>query len=554
MNTQANLTTNNCVIANYTEQRIPNYKGNKLIEALPPTMDDQQMLEALSLRPDFTDEQRTWPDQDRLMMLKSLQNFMVPLSSHLELCNALDSLLRAGYVGRAPRTAGHAAIAQKIYENQKQGLSFRQAASTRTPQLSTALLGLSGMGKTTTVNRWCAHIPQVIYHPDLNLHQITYLHTEMSSDGSSIKGLAHSILHQMDQLIPGANYFDQYAQRGKTGADSLMRSVARLMNMHLVGLLICDEVQNLAHARKGEQTVMTELVSAANELKVPLFLIGTNKAAKVLSLDFRQARRSTGHGIEPWDRLYPGSDLEPSEWDGLLDVLWSFQWLKNPVDIDRSFRSVMFECSQGVIDVAIKLFASSQARAILDGSETLTPALIADVYKKEFKLMHPMIDALREDNLENLARFDDIAPLNFSSMMDSMARKAISKHSPLYRVTSTDPTYKERLVTSVMALGFPADESVAAVAAQCAEGKVTNVIEGSQAVIKSLVKPKPTPRAKPDAKSMKAAPPSLPLDAFDACPSDYRRAIVHARHHETDVMTQLVGLDMAPSLDTLLNL
>lgn len=553
MNTLVNPISSNHVLASYTEQRIPDFKGNKLIEALPPAMTDQMLLEALSLRPDFSEEQRTWPDQDRLMMLESLQNFMVPMRNHLELCHALDSLLRAGYVGRAPRTAGHSAIAQKIYENQKQGLSFRQSATTRTPQLSTALLGISGMGKTTTVKRWCAHIPQVIFHPDLNLYQITYLHVEMPSDGSSIKGLAHSILHQMDQLIPGAHYFDEYAQRGKAGADTLMRAVARLMNIHLVGLLICDEVQNLAHARKGEQTVMTELVSACNELKVPLFFIGTNKAAKVLSLDFRQARRSTGHGIEPWDRLYPGPTQEPSEWDDLLGVLWSFQWTKNPVEIDHRFRDVMFECSQGVIDLAIKLFASSQARAILDGTERLTPELIADVYRKEFKLMHPMIEALRHDNLESLAAYDDIAPLNFGSVINNMVRKAMSKQSPLYSVMSTDPTYKERLVTGVMALGFPAEESVAAVEAQCADGKISNVVDGVQAVIKDLVKPKPVPRARPDAKS-KASAPELPIDAFDACPKDYRRAIVHARHQETDVMTQLLGLGMAPSLETLLTL
>jgi len=409
------------------------------------------------------------------------------------------------------------------------------------------------MGKTTTVKRWCAHIPQVIFHPDLNLYQITYLHVEMPSDGSSIKGLAHSILHQMDQLIPGAHYFDEYAQRGKAGADTLMRAVARLMNIHLVGLLICDEVQNLVHARKGEQTVMTELVSACNELKVPLFFIGTNKAAKILSLDFRQARRSTGHGLEPWDRLYPGPTQEPSEWDDLLGVLWSFQWTKNPVEIDHRFRDVMFECSQGVIDLAIKLFASSQARAILDGTERLTPELIADVYKKEFKLMHPMIEALRYDNLESLVAYDDIAPLNFGSVVNNMVRKAMSQQSPLYSVKSTDPTYKERLVTGVMALGFPADESVAAVEAQCADGKISNVVDGVQAVIKDLVKPKPVPRARPDAKS-KANAPALPIDAFDACPRDYRRAIVHARHQETDVMTQLLGLGMAPSLETLLTL
>jgi len=94
-------------------------------------------------------------------------------------------------------------------------------------------------------------IPKVIYHEEYNLYQIPYLHVEMPSDGSSIKGLAHGILQKLDELIPGADYYSQYALKGKAGADTIMRSVARLMNLHLVGLHICDEVQNLTNATKG---------------------------------------------------------------------------------------------------------------------------------------------------------------------------------------------------------------------------------------------------------------------------------------------------------------
>jgi len=78
------------------------------------------------------------------------------------------------------------------------------------------------VGKTTLVKRWCAHIDEVIYHPDLHVYQVPYLHVEMPSDGSSIKGLAHGILQRLDQLIPGANYYHDYAIKGRPGADTLI--------------------------------------------------------------------------------------------------------------------------------------------------------------------------------------------------------------------------------------------------------------------------------------------------------------------------------------------
>lgn len=541
--------SHNVVTATYTAQRVPQFRGNPLVEALPPSMSDDDLISALTLLPEFHQDQREWPTAERFMMLESLQNFMVPMGRHIELCRALDSMLRAGYVGRAPRTAGHAQIFQSIYEKQKEGISFSQLATSRTPQISTSLIGLSGLGKTTTVNRWCAHLPKVIYHDEYNLYQIPFLHVEMPSDGSSIKGLAHGILQKIDELIPGANYYDQYAQRGKTGADTLMRSVARVMNLHLVGVLICDETQNLANAKKGGQTVMTELVSACNDLKVPILFIGTNKASKVLSMDFRQSRRASGHGIAPWDRLERGTAECPSEWDGFMEVLWKFQWVKNPMPFDHHFSHVMYECSQGVIDLGIKLFASAQAKAMLDGTETLTPELLLQVFNDEFKLMHPMVDALRSDRPELLSEFDDIAPLNLQQHLDNANRKLAMMKSPLFSVRPSDSSFVPRLTAGLTSFGFNPDAAAEVAEDLAQSGNVINLAAGVQKAVEKLNKPKPVKK-----KAGATADTPLPVDRFDARPQDYRRALAYAQTESKQVLATLRDLKMAPALEDVLEL
>lgn len=537
------------VTARYTQARIPQFAGNPLIEALPPSMGDDALISALTLMPDFNPKQQAWSTEERFMMLESLSNFMFPLRSHIELGRALDSMIRAGYVGRAPRTPEHAKIFQSIYEMQLAGQSFSQTASSRTPQISTSLIGLSGMGKTTTVNRWCAHLPKVIYHPELNLHQIPYLHVEMPSDGSSVKGLAQGILHQIDTLIPGADYYNQYVQRGRAGSDALMRGVARVMNIHLVGLLICDEVQNLANAKKSGQTVMTELVSAANDLKVPILFIGTNKAAKVLSMDFRQARRSIGHGIAPWENLHRGLANETSEWDDFLRVLWRFQWVKKPVPLDSAFCHYMYECSQGVIDLAIKLFASAQARAMLDGTEQLTPDLLLAVFDDEFKLVHPMVDAIKSGNHELLMEFDDIAPLNLQQHLDNARRKLKMMKSPLYSVNSTDPTFVPRLAAGLTAIGFDPKSSAEVAEAIADKDTPISLAQGVKEAVTGLNAPRPS-RRNGRAKVVQF----LPADRFDERPGDYRRAIAYAEANSTKTMAQLLKLAMAPSLESVLEI
>lgn len=537
------------VTARYSPQRIPQFRGNPLIEALPPMMSDQQLLDALTLTPEFSEDQRQWANAERLMMLGSLQNFMFPLQNHLELGMALDRMIRNGYVGRAPRTPGHAQIFQKIYENQMTGVSFSQTATSRTPQISTSLVGISGMGKTTTVNRWCAHLPQVIYHPEFNLYQVPYLHVEMPSDGSSIKGLAHAILQKLDELIPGANYYKQHAKGGRTGADSLMRAVARVMNMHLVGLLICDEVQNLANSHKGSQIVMTELVSACNDLKVPILFIGTNKAAKVLGIDFRQSRRASGNGVSTWDRLYPKAVTAEGEWDEFLEILWQFQWVRNPAQLDPVFDHYMYDMSQGVIDIAIKLFASAQARAILDGSERLTPELLATTYQDEFTLLHPMMQALRTDNFEFLCEYDDIAPISLQQSIDNALRKLTLQKSPLFSVKASDNTFIPRLETGLTMLGFPSEESSSIAQSIAAKDPNITLGQGVKAAVATLTSPKPTRSSR-----SKKAPAELPMDRFDERPDDYRRAVAYADQKGVPVLDQLKELGMAPLLEEIIEI
>jgi GTPase SAR1 family protein len=550
MNTNnLNVLSPNCVRARYTEQRIPQFKGNKLIEALPPSMSDDELFEMLSLAPPFALEQRTWETYERMYMLMELKNFMVPLSKHFELGRALDTMLRGGYVGRAPRTPGHNEIYKTIQDNEKAKRSFSQAAHTHTPQVSTSLLGISGMGKTTLVKRWCAHIDEVIYHPELHVYQVPYLHIDMPSDGSSIKGMAHGILQKLDKLIPGANYYNDYAIKGRPGADTLMRSVARVMNQHFVGMLICDEVQNLANSKKGQQTVMTELVSACNDLKVPILFIGTTKALKVLSLDFRQARRSCGHSVTPWERLPAEvAEGEIDEWRGFVEVLWTNQWVKNPCDLTELLLATMYRYSQGIIDVAITLFAAAQARAMLDGSEEITPRLIQKVFLEELGPIHQAIDALHRNDVEAIEKFDDIGIENeLSSLVDRMARKVKSKASPLYRVTSDDPTYVERISSGLVAMGYPEDEAVAAAENTIAPNERISLIEGTKKAINALTVPTKTSKAKGAIKTEV-------IPSYEDRPRDYRRAISAAKQTGDSVLSCMHALGLVRPLDQLLKL
>lgn len=458
----------------YTEQRIPQYRGNPLIEALPPALEDDALLESLFCVPEYSEEQLTWNKSERLQMIAQLSSFMVPMGRHLQLAQSLDTLIRQGYVGRAPRTAESQRKSTMLYQQQKAGMTFRSSPDQLTAQLSGALIGIPGMGKTTTIRRTLARLPEVIFHPKSSLHQVPYLAIEAPYDGASVKGIAESIFRKMDRLIPDGHFAEQYSNP-KSGADTLMNHAARILHNFSVGLLVVDEIQNLENSPKTKQALMTLLVSASNELEVPILFVGTNKAQHLLALDFRQGRRSVGIATTYWDTLQKGDQDTPSEWEDFLSVLWRFQWIRQPAPLTPYLSDLMYHHCQGVVDIAIKLFAVSQARAIHDGSEALTGALIDSVAKTELAIVMPMIEAIRKDDIQALLNCKDIAPIGLDTIMADVASKYSGRLVRGANIMASSPLFAPTVTKVLTTVGFDLPE------AQALAEKVTdstNVIDG----------------------------------------------------------------------------
>lgn len=547
-----------------TDQKQTRYRGNKLIEALPPPLSDEELYMALEFLPEFDPASRSWEDSDRLRELLCLSNLMVPLTSHIQLGHGLDSMMREGYIGREPLSASHIAIYQEIHQDAlaaKAGKAFRQSYSTLTPKHSQALIGPSGMGKTTTVQRVFARYPQVIYHPEIDFYQITWLHFEMPSDGGGVKALLISIIEAIANLIPDNTYYEDYVVRARPSEPALQSSVRLLLNKHCVGLLIPDEVQNAANTRKSDQVVMTELTTLANKSKTPVLYIGTPKANKILGLDLRQGRRSINLMMGNWSPLpryethvdAAGEVVKtPGEWVDLITAMWRYCWLRKPVPLTEHLLDVLYECTQGIIDLAIKLLIVAQARAILDKSETLSEQLLRAVYSEHFALVHPMLLAYRNGDRAALAKYGDLElPSTETLLEDCMVKERTTRG----RAASTRPgkaDFVPRLTEAGQALGLVPEDALALAQQVSDDGSARNMLD---AVVQMAKKASPPPKAKAAAgtkakRSKTDETTEVPQFAgLEARPDDLRNAIVLAARLKTPVLEQLLQLNMIPEVE-----
>lgn len=207
----------------------------------------------------------------------------------------------------------------------------------------------------------------------------------------------------IDTLL-GTQYLDRYGN-GRWSTNVMIPILSRLLQNMGTGILVVDEIQHLSLARSGGSAqVLNFFTTLINSAQIPVLLVGTPKSLKVLTSEFRQARRSlSGHGGFLWDRL-----KNDENWALFLSGLWQYQWTRHVEGLTQELSDVMYEETQGILDLSLKLFVMTQVRAIVTGKEKITAELIRKVAKEQFKIIRPMLDALRDGRKTQLLDYEDI--------------------------------------------------------------------------------------------------------------------------------------------------
>jgi len=450
--------------AYYKEQVVPDYRDNPLIEALPPIWSSGEAVDMLSRNEGHHEGERQLDAHYRLHCVLRLFQYFQPLKEHVDIERHLSICIRQGYLHRNPLLREYAnALAQghKTIESEK---DYTHLKAFRPTSSGFAIIGLSGVGKTSAVTNILRLYPQVVEHTSyrdmpLALKQVVYLKLDCPHDGS-VKGLCMAFFEALDSVI-GTRYFEAVGVRGAT-IDVLMVRMAQAARLHCLGILVIDEIQHLSLAKSGgSEKMLNFFVTLVNTIGIPVLLIGTSRAKPILQGDFRQARRSSGLGSLVWDRM-----KKDAAWDIFVLSMWENQWTKNEVPLTADFKDALYHESQGIVDIAVKLYAMVQIRAIALGKESFAPTDFHAAASDCFGIVKPMLDALRSGDRKRIEAFGDITPVDmesyymaYSSMLPqvddiqkkrgeaSMSEKAVLKLLEL----DVEPMIAKRLVGKVMA-------------------------------------------------------------------------------------------------------
>lgn len=444
----------NLPLAKYREAEIREYEGQPLINALPPINSPQDTARMLARFPKVEEAEKVLPAHIRRhAMMRILDQFLYPTSSHLQLEQKISGMIRRGYLSRNIAAADYHRNLDDVARTDFTAVA-RNAGN---EALVSSVIGCSGTGKSTAVEAILKTYPQAIYHPDYQHAQLVWLKVECPHDGS-VKNLCTNFFRAVDDAL-GTDYQALYV-KSRSSAESMLGDIARVSALHSVGVLVIDEIQHLEKSRSGGVAKMLNFfVTLTNIIKVPVLFIGTPKALELFQPTMRSARRTVQFGSLDWGRFArAGNGGSDGEWERFFKRLWKLQWFEHPTPFSREMMDLFWEYTQGIAHVAVALFYLSQARAVVADREVLDRPLVTAVYRDELAMIHPMIAALRSGREATILQYADLdVPRESIRAQSSFQPTAHLESFDQEKPTTVKGSKRDSLVTILVQMGIGED-------------------------------------------------------------------------------------------------
>ena len=347
-----------------TSQRVaavydPAQEGNPFLAAMPKMLAHSAFMAAVRSLPPLPAGLGAMMLEERRQHLPMLSSLFIPMDYTYVLYDQLFRALSSTYSTRT-----------MLEEIQRTNALFRGSPIYATQPATGSILGVPGVGKSSTIRRSLSLLPQVIEHEKYQgkpffCKQILYLIVECPSD-CSVKTLGLNIAVAIDKAI-GSSYAKQLTTLRSAAASAIATQVKVLCLTHHVGLILIDEIQNaVTTAQKNKQIkpLIKFLVELTNDTCTSAFFVGTPIAEELFSSQEHLKRRTRGMRLLPFK--------PDGAYRAFLQAIWPYQLTPTTAPLSEQLANKLYDHSGGIPAYIIKIFQESQAQALLQGESCIS--------------------------------------------------------------------------------------------------------------------------------------------------------------------------------------
>ena len=348
---------------------------NELQKQLPEMLTGYELHNKLKVLPEYSSGDRDKPVSERLTLLNELYSIYVTSAMTTEIYTKLylATLRSLGKKNTIETT-------QQYYQNFK-AIKQQEHHGIIGGSDSFTIIGGAGIGKSAAIFRSISLISQgtiEIANPYVRVAPCMVVQCPFDS---SVKSLLLEILRKIDESID-SNYHEK-AIKARATTDMLIGSVSQACLNH-VGLLIIDEIQNVANFKNGKNLIgsLTQLI---NNSGISICMVGTPDCKPFLEQTAYLARRSLG--LEYSNMKYE------KQFTYFCNTLFEHQYTNNHTAVSPVILEWLYEHSGGNASIIVTLIHDAQEIAILNGSEMLDIENLNKAYQQRLSMLHDYIRA-----------------------------------------------------------------------------------------------------------------------------------------------------------------
>ena len=348
---------------------------DNIIKKLPKMKTGRELISALSFLPESDESVRIQDKSQRLIALSDLYRIYIPSKMSIEIYSRLYLALLCSLQKKTTKAA-------TVQRNENHKIIVgREHNGILGGTDSFTIIGTSGIGKSSAINRTIELLSEngIIETTKPYNRIIPCLVVQCPFD-CSVKGILLEILRKTDEIL-GTDYF-RYSVKSRAATTDMLIGLVSSIALNHIGLLIVDEIQNVANSKNGKNLVgmLTQLI---NNSGIGICMVGTPECVSVFETNMQMARRSLGLIYTPlkYDEFF--SDF--------CKTVFNYQYTRIKAEICEQIINWLYEHSNGIVSVVISLFHDAQEIAILNDSEIVDTDVLNEAYKNRIKMLHGYI-------------------------------------------------------------------------------------------------------------------------------------------------------------------
>lgn len=399
--------------------------GNLLMAALGKPRSAGELARALSSLPPKI-RVSGLAHHERLHLVSTVRDLHLPSPAGIAVARQVDLMLREGYRHRSPTSAKGW---QSIYALSSPSLADQlgMTPAMMGSPLAAAVVGVSGVGKTASIERALSLYPQCVEHDSFpqmahGHKQLVWLKVEVPGSGKGID-LARALWLATD-IAMGTDYSSRKPVVDAKSGAVLLNLWLRRVACHYLGFISLDEIQNLFKIatlaqRKSVKKVIERpqlrivddealkfILTLINVAKIPIMVSGTHDAMEIFETRLSTSQRLTIEGLIRFEHALTPEDAYFR--DILLPALFKYQFLDHKAECNPQWRELMHGYTAGLPRLCVNLWIQAQRLALERNAKCIDFKHVKDVMSTTMSPSMKGVDALLSGDSRRYAQYEDL--------------------------------------------------------------------------------------------------------------------------------------------------